>query len=356
MKNVLIINLFFIICSGCISSFNFENDDNEYLLVVDGKITQKNAPHELFLKRSNSYGAALSDPVYGAIVTLHEENGSSESYIEDMDGRYVFYGNNLQPTSGNSYYIEVELPDSKKYRSRSQIMPDLVKPDKIYYEMVKIEEINDLENTVFKRYINIYINTPIIKNDQKYYFNWRVNQAFSLTELRCSPLAQPRRCYITRKHVNDEIKIFSSENLYGGTLEGYRVASIYMSPDWEFNEKHFYNVAQHSITKEAYSYWEAVKKIAQSTGSIFDTPPAPINGNIYNINDPEERVLGFFEVSSVDTIRTYTFAHNLLPFYPKDLCDEQLYRSWSDPACCNCLSIPDSKLERPHYWSYIVNE
>ena len=47
-------------------------------------------------------------------------------------------------------------------------------------------------------------------------------------------------------------------------LENFMVATLELKPLEEFFEKHFYNVAQHSITKEAYVYWETVKKLRLS--------------------------------------------------------------------------------------------
>ena len=39
-------------------------------------------------------------------------------------------------------------------------------------------------------------------------------------------------------------------------------------------------------------------------GTPFSTPPAPVEGNIVNINDENELVLGFFETSSLFAIET----------------------------------------------------
>jgi len=357
MKNILIIYVFLILLSGCITSLDLEHDNNRFLLVVDGKITQKEIPHELLLNYSKSYGSTSTNPVIGAKIKLVDGDGNFEEYIEEINGRYILYGNDLQRSPGKSYHVEIELSNNKKYSSTPQVMPEIMKPEKIYYETVMIEETTDLENISSKRYLNIYINTPVIKNNQNFYFNWRVDHTYSFAEISCHPLKPAVVCYIKRKFDNEDVKIFSSENLSGGMLEGFRVASVYLFPDWEFYEKHFYNVAQHSITKEAFTYWETVNKVAQSTGSIFDTPPAPVNGNIYNIENPDERVLGFFEVSAVDTIRTYTFADDLEPIAVSDRCSRlYYYKSIGDPACCDCLTIRDSQLERPLYWGYLHEE
>jgi hypothetical protein len=348
---VLILSL-----SGCISSFNLDHNTNQYLLVVDGKITQKDTRHELILRRSTATGSAHYNPVANASVRLYDEEGNYEDYFPADKGKYILEGNVLDRIPGRSYYIEIILPNERTYRSVLQKMPEVIKPDKLYFELEEIEELNNLENTIMRNYLNLYINTPIFKNEKDVHFIWRVDHVYSFTELFCHPLKPVDVCYISRKLQSDDIKLFTSEELSGGKLEHFRVGSIDILPSWEFFEKHFFNVAQHSITREAYDYWNTVKLVAQSTGSIFDTPPSPIQGNIYNINDPDDRVLGFFEVSAVDTIRTYTNAEDLEPLYIEDRCDPYNWRTRGNPGCCNCLEIPDSQLERPEYWGFIREE
>ncbi|MGD9327468.1 MAG: DUF4249 domain-containing protein [Cyclobacteriaceae bacterium] len=353
MYGKYIIYVLFVFLSGCISSYNLENDNSEPLLVVDGKITQENTQHELTLRRSTATGSTEFNAVTGARISLNDDIGNFEAYYESGNGKYLLEGSVLERVPGRSYYLEIQLPDERIYRSVPQTMPEVMKPDKLYFKLEEIEEISDLENIIIKRYLNLYVNTPVSKDNLGFHFIWRVDHAYSFAELQCSPLKPPVTCYITRKLISDNLKIFTSEDLSGGILQDFRVGSIRVLPNWEFFEKHFFNVAQHSITREAYVYWETVKKVAQSTGSIFDTPPGPINGNIYNVNDPEERILGFFEVSAVDTIRTYTFATDLEPLAIEDLCNPLVWQSWRNPECCDCLLIPDSHLQRPEYWGFL---
>jgi hypothetical protein len=356
MNKTYILHILFFFLTGCISSYNLDHDTNEYLLVVDGKITQENTQHELTLRRSTATGSTEYNAVTGAQISLYDDMGNFETYFEFENGKYLFEGNVLERIPGRSYYLEIQLPDESMYRSVPQTMPEVVKPDKLYFELEEIEEISDLENITTKWYLDLYLNTPVFNDDQNLYFIWRLDHVFSSNEVQCHPLMKPVTCYVKRKLISDNLQIFSSENLSGGQLMNYRVGSILVSPSWEFSEKHFYNVAQHSITKEAYDYWEIVKMVAQSTGSIFDTPPGPVYGNIYNVNDPDERVLGFFEVSAVDTIRTYTFATDLKPLFIEERCHPYKPQTWIYPECCNCLLIPDSDLQRPDYWGFLREE
>ena len=58
-------------------------------------------------------------------------------------------------------------------------------------------------------------------------------------------------------------------------------------------------VAQHSLSNEAFLYWDRMRAQIGDTGGLFETQPSRTTGNITSINNPEERVLGYFFVSQV---------------------------------------------------------
>ena len=48
-----------------------------------------------------------------------------------------------------------------------------------------------------------------------------------------------------------------------------------------------------------------MKQLNESGGDIFEKQPFPINSNIHNLSDPDEQVLGYFQVSAVKQKRLY---------------------------------------------------
>jgi len=107
------------------------------------------------------------------------------------------------------------------------------------------------------------------------------------------------------------------------------------------------------MTERVYTFWETVKTQAESGSSIFAPPPSPIPGNIFNINDNTEAVLGIFQVSAV---RQQRF------FLPRA---EVPARPGGPPSgfgecgpgveelpeyCYDCRLIRGATTERPPYW------
>ena len=337
---------------SCIEKFDYVSPSNERYLVVDGILSQKNAIHKVHLNYSTYYGSLSAPKVMNATIRLYDDQGNYEDYEEGEKGEYKLWGNKIERRSGSTYFIEIVLNNGKVYRSYPQIMPPILKPDSLYAEREIVSEINESGAVIKRNILKILLDTHIKENNQNFYFIWRSSHVFSLTEIKCNPLSYPKVCYAEEVMNPDQINIFSSENLEEQVLNEFEVGRISINPVWQFYEKHFYNVGQFSITEEAYQYWETVKKIANPTGSIFDTPPAPIRGNIYNVNDPSELVLGYFEVSTVDTIRTWTNYAFFKPMAVYDRCNELFPNlAYRDPACCNCLyDLENGTTSRPYYW------
>lgn len=88
-----------------------------------------------------------------------------------------------------------------------------------------------------------------------------------------------------------------------------------------------------------------------NSGSVFDAPPAPIFGNIRNINDDEEMVLGYFEVANVQVTRIYTTKADV-PYFIEEVCKYGPSRPINDypRTCLRCSEFNNSTNETPEWW------
>jgi hypothetical protein len=64
-------------------------------------------------------------------------------------------------------------------------------------------------------------------------------------------------------------------------------------------------VTQTALTKEAYAFWESMKKSTESLGSIFDAQPSQLVGNIHNVADAAEPVIGYISAGTTQTKRIF---------------------------------------------------
>jgi hypothetical protein len=64
-------------------------------------------------------------------------------------------------------------------------------------------------------------------------------------------------------------------------------------------------VNQYSLNEDEFVYWEKLKAVTQNVGSLYDITPASIPNNIVCIEDPSEKVLGYFSVSAKSSKRVF---------------------------------------------------
>lgn len=69
-------------------------------------------------------------------------------------------------------------------------------------------------------------------------------------------------------------------------------------------------IKQLAISEEAYRFLKKLSEQTERTGTLVDTPPAAIIGNIRNLTKTDELVAGFFMVGSANTIKYWLNREN----------------------------------------------
>lgn len=74
---------------------------------------------------------------------------------------------------------------------------------------------------------------------------------------------------------------------------------------WLYNNEHtkpgdLIDVKLYGISQRYFFYWEKLQNIVGNNGP-FGTPPGSLRGNIVNTTNPSEFILGYFNLSEVDT-------------------------------------------------------
>jgi hypothetical protein len=81
---------------------------------------------------------------------------------------------------------------------------------------------------------------------------------------------------------------------------------------------HYYDryhiaVQQLSLSSEAYDYWNLVQKQQEGSANLFQPNAIKIRGNISSVTNPQEEVLGFFGVSSINEMEFF-IPESLVPY------------------------------------------
>lgn len=97
-------------------------------------------------------------------------------------------------------------------------------------------------------------------------------------------------------YVND-IMTATTVGLSSDRLVDHR---LYAFTNTDRKVSHVYHVklTQIRLTEEAYRYWEALRSNSTDVGGLFSPEPSELRGNLANVDDPDEWVLGYVSVAT----------------------------------------------------------
>lgn len=91
------------------------------------------------------------------------------------------------------------------------------------------------------------------------------------------------------------VTLFDDQYTNGGLIPSFKVAAI---PFYQHGPC-LVNVRQSSLTPNAYRYFKLFQAQTQNTGGLADTPPTVPIGNVHNVANTKEVVVGYFTASGV---------------------------------------------------------
>ena len=95
----------------------------------------------------------------------------------------------------------------------------------------------------------------------------------------------------------------TTENLTESILSGHPLG--FMFGDERFSIRYSLLARQFAIDEMEYTFWKSLKESNEELGSLFDRQPAQVAGNIINVDNPGETVLGYFSASGLGEERIF---------------------------------------------------
>ncbi len=339
-----------ILLYSCISPFDFSAKNQGGQVVITGQVSSMVERSEIQLGITAE--GRLPYPISGAIIQLNDQMGNSTNYDERAEGVYALSGFTGKP--GSTYHIKVILPTGEVYESVPEKMPEYTGTLTVSHDFVE-EIYTDSEGAnVPRRVIKIYAATSLPPEWKQRFLHWTVEEVYLLSPTDFPDVLGniPPPCFVTQKAEPNRIALFDGRQFNSTEIQKELICS--RAVDRTFLEKHYFNTYQSSITEEAHAYWNKVNILANQTGSIFDTPPAQIKGNVFNVNNPTEKVLGCFQATH-ETSQRFSLLPSDFPyrvFFPDVDCTFYGDKYYSDyPSyCLDCLSLRNSSYKRPDWF------
>jgi len=340
-----------ILLAGCLSPVDIEisNERAAGLLVVSGQIS--NLQDRTFIDvGTTSADGRYPFPASKVEVVLSDDSGLSYQLNEmnNYPGRYALGGFSGEP--GKRYLLQVRTEDGAIYTSEYESMPLKTGADELSHQF-QLEEFTDFEGAfVSDARVNVY-STPTIPKNGANFIRWTTEETYLIRPTNFpDPFGyQPPDCFVTLNADPQRIVLFDGRSSRGNFTKPILLCSRKI--DQSFHYKHYFTVFQSSMTESAFEYWKKVDVLANQTGSIFDSPPATIKGNLSNRSG--KIVFGYFQAVNETYQRFYVVKSDLPEFASLEAyCDFSYDRRYdSYPASClDCLSVRNSTINRPDWF------
>jgi hypothetical protein len=303
-----------LILQACVEKFYPDIEEYENILVVDGMVTDENRPCLVRLSRTFSYEDYNSNPESGATVIITDDEGLT-FYLEEKDpGNYYTDTSSFRGIAGGRYQLQIILTDGKEYQS-DYVM--LKKAPLVENLDVRYEEKETRVQNVVTRGIQFYLNTHDPINETRYY-RWEWEETWEFTVPMQAPNKIDRfKCW--KSNMSRSIMLGNTNHLTSDRIIDY---PLHYVTDETNRLRILYSllVRQYAISQAAFEFWKMHDDLSENSGTLFDPIPTRVGGNIYNLTDPGEPVMGYFEASGVSTRRVFV-PNDLLPknvFIPGD--------------------------------------
>ncbi len=344
---------------GCTEIFEGEfTGEGSDRIVITGGITNVEVP-EVRLYNSAPFGdgGKAPQPIRGAHVWIEDQNGlriemeeatdtkelkfhffanpnpdpedfaTDAEYAEvfwdidtltetiDFNFRYEAIDTSFRGMIGKTYTLFVELANGTRYKSTPQTLTASPPISNAYAQYEKGRSINELGNEENAHQWNVYIETAVDQNSDTF-LSWRYSGVYEVEtfpeeyclqdDIDCgSVISHPREvppscckfCYVTE--YGAEFTTASSVETPSNQISR-QIATVPINYSKLYNYYHM-DIYQLSISKEVYDYLKVLNQQITGQGTIFDPTPATIEGNIFNVENSDDKVLGMFYAAGVST-------------------------------------------------------
>lgn len=308
----IVILVLFASIMACVKPYDFDPQSFEKVLVIDGAVSNQPGPYSVLISYTYPLDTVLNEKVTTASVWVEDQNGTAYNYSISESGNYTSPAG-FTGQVGNSYRLFVEMPDGQRYSSEAELLnasPDI---DSIYGRYGE-EPTEEGDRNVGG--IQFFVDSENAGGTTRY-FRYEWEEAYKIVvpypashELQITeedttlvPLQTPKGiCYQENA---------SNSLIYGTTVgsQGNRIVEFpvrFVSQEiQQLRTRYALLVKQYAISESAYLFYKRLRENNESGGSLFDKQTGSVFGNMISEDDPDQAVLGFFEVAGVSQKRTF---------------------------------------------------
>lgn len=321
--------------SSCVEEYEGYTQTFEDLLVVEATITNEESIQEVKLSKTFKLEEASPVSEVEATVRLSDENNNVYNFVEASNGVYkseVEFAAEL----GVSYVLEIETQDGRQYSSKTSKFTNNTEIEDIRAERGLNENGEDG--------VQILLDVEDLGTDSRYY-RYEYEETYKIIAPKYSPFElhienddfvysqsvlvdltpqeiieffvtrhpreeQAQICFNTV--VSNSILQVDASNFQENYIQNYMVRFL-GADNYIISHRYSILVKQYVQSLESYRFYNTLNNLSGSESLFSQMQTGHIVGNMFSVTNPNEKVIGYFEVVPVDKKRVYFNYEDLFP-------------------------------------------
>lgn len=316
-RNKLIFTLL-ILAAGCITPVEPEFKFKDGIIFVDAYALTEEGKSSISVQRSVLLNERFyTEAVSGATVLLINTVTNEEVVCTiSSDGLYL-PPNNFKVNQEESWKLYIELADGRRFESTPEVVNKGVEIDNIKATYSKEVTFLEEENGFVPGH-SISIDWTDPAGTENFYL-WKYKTYEPIVVCLTCERGQFRNGECTRdnnfRFRNFDylcevpcwfIRFSESFQIYDdGLVDGESIERPVAIVPFYRKQDILVEIQQLSLTKESYEYFEIINDILVENSGLNAPPPAALAGNLVNIDDPSEVVLGQFTATTSSTLTLF---------------------------------------------------
>ena len=310
---------------SCVETYDVTYSLDANLLTVEGFVSDQNGATVSISISRNVERNYYSQPLKGCVAEIRSGDGSVVALQEVSEGMYATPAT-FQGKVGQTYQLHFRTPDGKTYESSKEQLGTVPAIKKIYQQFDPKGVLDKTGKIVVGSTVDVYLDFDDPKDTKNYYlWRWKRYEEQNVcitcdggtlnfsggTCVKINSRNPPTYDYQCANpcwdvFYNNEVNLLADDFTNGKSVEGRLIAKV----PFHSYKGALLEIEQVGLTKDAYLYYKLLRDQSQTTGTLTDTPPSPIIGNIQNINDPNDKVIGYFGAASTRVVKYWVERNN----------------------------------------------
>ena len=303
--------------TACTEPHEIETQDYERILVVESTITDEVKSQIVKLSKTSTLDTIAVLWEYNALVNVLSSDGEIYRFSQDYDTGFYISDRQFSAQPNVSYTLKINTEDGRNFTSSTVTLPPVVPMNDVFAAPV-------METTQNKDGVEVLVNTEDPTGNAKY-FRYEYEETYKvvvpnptlytaeIVNYIPSPYPESYQIVLTPR-IPEEV-CYSTEYSTGiiqtSTTEFnenrvFKFPVKYLSKeDSKFRERYSILVKQYVQSMEAFTFYKTLRDLGSVGSLLSQAQPGYVVGNIAEDANPKEKVVGFFEASSLSSRRIF---------------------------------------------------